>query len=93
MGVLAPSSSSCHPADLFLPSQDSQLSWDWAPAGTKLGSGQHLLTCWLQILPLAPVLPKTTLGFSKMHSSVPYWMDYWSFSYYDSRASVILVIH
>ena len=48
---------------------------------------------WLQILPLAPVLPKTTLGFSKMHSSVSYWMNYWSFSYYGSIASVILVFH
>lgn len=66
------------PTHLFLPSQDSPgTGSQWA---SNHCSGKRLLTCWLHILPLAPALPKTTFGFSKMHSSVSYWMNYWGFS-------------
>lgn len=50
-------------------------------------SGQHLLMCQRQILPLVPASPVTILGFSKVHSSVSYWINYCSFFYYSRIAS------
>lgn len=71
MSVLAASSSSCLPHwSLFaLPELLVFLGSEpqWAP---NHHSGKYQLMRWLQILPLEPALPKTMLGFSKMHSSV-----------------------
>lgn len=75
MGLLAASSSHCLPhwslfdlseLPVFLGSEPQ-----WAPNH----SGKYQLMCWLQILPLEPALPKTMLGFSKMHSSVSGWIS------------------
>lgn len=76
MGVLAASSSSCLPQwSLFvLPELLVFLGPEpqWAP---NHHSGKYQLMCWLQILPLEQALPKTMLGFSKMHSSVSGWIS------------------
>lgn len=92
MGVFAESPSSCLPhwslfalpeLLVFLGSEPQQASSHY--------SGKHQLMCWLQILPLEPALPKTMLGFSKMHSSVSGWIS--GISLITVVPNVILIFH